>query len=342
MANNKSRNRPSPGKRLLGAVWYLLVLGFVFAGGCLAGWLQKSPMMMSFVKQTFAPKPPEVVFGGKTSLTMLILGADEGRNVVGVTYDKDNKPVYQTVGDKKNSRADMILVAKLDFEHNRITGLSVPRDLECRLEGYRTQKINAYYRYQRDSKKAGLMPDAVSHVFNGIHIDRTVVLDFDAFQEMVNVAGGITVNVEKRMKYDDDFGNVHVDLQPGRQTLNGYNSLMFVRFRKGEGGDSDFGRQDRQKQFLVAFKQAMMRDITRLPNVLNEAVNVMGGEMTEDELASIAMFSRGVKPEDIHMGSVPTTTVRRNGQSFERFKRGEPEQTMQQFGLLGSREVASR
>jgi LCP family protein required for cell wall assembly len=344
LAKKTKGKRTSPAKRILGGIWYLLVLCAVFATACGIGWIQKSPMLMAMIRNTFNPKPVSEVFGKREGLTLLLIGADENRKATKPVYDKKTGKLLhfesEVVDDQ--ARADMILLVRLDFKDNRITGISVPRDLECRLPGYRKQKINAYMTFNAKESKSGMMSEAVSHVLNDIPIDRTVVLDYDAFRNMIDAAGGITVNVQKRMKYDDFAGNVHVDLQPGKQKLDGYNSLMYVRFRKGEGGDSDYGRQDRQKEFLVAFKNAVLSNKLALPNVANQGFQVLGGSLSEDEIATLALFAQGLKSADIRMAALPTYTVRSRGRDMERLKAGEPEQTLRQIGLLAGTEIAKR
>ena len=343
MARKKSPKRASRAKRFFGAVWYVYVLASVFLAASALGWIQKSPMLMALLQNTWAPKSVSQVFGPREGITLLLLGADENRKATKPVYDRKGKLMYfESEVVDQDARADMIMVVRLDFKSKKIYGVSIPRDLECRLSGYRKQKINAYMTFKQKENRAGLMPEAVSHVLNDLPIDRTIVLDYEAFRDMIDATGGITVDVDHRMKYDDFAGNVHVDFQPGRQKLDGYDSLMFVRFRKGEGGDSDYSRQARQKQFLVAFKNAIFSNKLALPNVANQGVKVLGGALSTDEIASLAVFAQGVKPQDIFMGPLPTYTVRSRGTDVERLKPGEPEQTLRQYGLLGGSEIARR
>ena len=55
----------------------------------------------------------------------------------------------------------------------------------------------------------------------GIPIDRYVKTDVNGFRAIVDLIGPIELDVEKRMDYDDNWGNLHIHLKPGRQLLDG-------------------------------------------------------------------------------------------------------------------------
>jgi len=283
-------------KRIAGGLFYVAFLGVVLTVGTAAGWMGQNQMGKAIMHQMIQPKTPDEIFE-RDSITVLVLGCDEDRFYRGTLLHGSNIR-------KKQARADMLLVAKLDFKHNRVTGLSIPRDTLVTLPGYGTKKINGFHNVPGQSLKQSddLTRQAVETLLPGVVIDRVLTLDYDAFQEMVNMVGGVQVNVDRKMDYDDDAGNVHIHLRPGAQLLDGYNSMMYVRFRHS---DSDFKRQERQKQFLGSFKEAVLRDKLRLPQVLGKATALFSNAMTEDELASIAFFARNVPAQSIKLGQVP-------------------------------------
>jgi anionic cell wall polymer biosynthesis LytR-Cps2A-Psr (LCP) family protein len=125
--------------------------------------------------------------------------------------------------------------------------------------------------------------------------------------------GGVPIDVEKNLDYDDNAGHLHIHLKQGFQVLNGYNAMCYVRFRHG---DDDLQRQARQKKFLVAFKQQVVHDWLNLPSIVNEGVKVLGGALNNDEIASIAGFAKQVPPQSINWGQVPVTSRRGSGNLF--------------------------
>lgn len=340
-------------KRFFGGVFYTAFLGTALVGGTAAGWINKSPLGVELIRATITPRAPEEVFGNQNQITLLLMGCDEDRYWSG--YDQRGRKIAEPIMangsniKRKYARADMLLVARLDFDKNTISGISIPRDTECELPGYHKQKINAYnvIAVEDDGTRhghlvnisekdgPGWMKQAVEHTLGqNVSIDRVVVMNYDAFKEMVDVVGGVTVDIDKRMDYDDKAGDVHIHFKPGRQKLDGYDSMMYVRFRKGRGGDDDYKRQERQKQFLASFKQAIISQPLKAPEVLNKAAETMNGALTPEEIASLAMFARGVKTTDIKMGRIPTTEQR--GTTNLKVDENKLSETLEEFGLLQS------
>ncbi len=281
--------KPSIGKRILRGTGYGLYLLIALGAGTAYGWINRTPAMRDGVSQMISRETPQEVFK-KDSLTILVLGCD-------VDIDERTKKVI-----RKQSRSDMMMVARIDFKTKRITGLSIPRDLRCDLPGYRPMKINAYHAVAPASEAAKVTELAVEHLLNGIDIDRVLTIDYDEFQELVDLVGGVPVDVEKDMDYDDFAGNLHVHFKQGRVVLDGLDAMGFVRFRHS---DDDFHRQARQKQFLVSFKQQIVKQFARLPEIAERGPRVLGNTLSSAEMISLAKFGREVKPEDIKLEMVP-------------------------------------
>lgn len=281
-----ARKSPRPlWLRILGGLVYSTLLVAVLAGAAVAGWVGQSKVASAVARQMVAQTTPQQVFNGKRAFTLLILGCDEDRYYGG-------KQILKT-----NARSDMMLVVRLDFERKRITGLSIPRDLIVRLPGYRSHKINAYHVLGG----AELSQRAVEYVL-GVPIDRTTELNYKAFQEMVDLVGGVEMYIPKALKYTDRRGGLFVDLKPGRQVLDGYEAMGFVRIRHS---DSDFARQQRQKDFMLGFKDAMMAKPGLITLVADKARDVMGDKLSAEEVAALVLFARKVGNDNVKMGQLP-------------------------------------
>lgn len=288
----RSTTRPSTFKRVLGGLFYALFLGAVFAGATLYGWLGKSKVAKELLSESLPwnhPKPADEIFN-KNEVTILLLGCD-------VDLSPGGKKVLN-----QQARSDMMLVAKLDFKHNGITGISIPRDTLYRMPGYKEHKINAYHAIGGDK----LSQKAVEGLLN-IKVDRVVAIDYEAFQKLVDLIGGVEVYIDKRMKYDDKAGGLHIDFQPGKRVLTGYDAMCYVRFRHGAHGtsDTDFVREDRQKRLLMAFKNRVIQRWDKLPEVIEESQQVMSNALSSTELVALTHFARGLSQNDIRMGQLP-------------------------------------
>ncbi|MGE0001704.1 MAG: LCP family protein, partial [Fimbriimonadaceae bacterium] len=180
-------------KRIVGAIAYLGVMAVVAVSGTALGWLNSSDVLGEAMRQKAMNVRPQHVFarGGveRDSLVLLVLGCDETRYYGGPASNRKPGQVLETA-----ARSDMIMVAKLDFHRNRISGVSIPRDLEVRLDGYRAQKVNAYHAIggrEGGSERAKELATAAVEEVIDTKIDRTVVLDFEVFQEIVDLMGGV-------------------------------------------------------------------------------------------------------------------------------------------------------
>jgi|LakMenEpi03Aug12_release.lakeMendotaPanAssembly.Ray.scaffolds.fasta_scaffold37732_6 LCP family protein required for cell wall assembly len=260
--------------------------------GTIAGWVGQSSVATEIWKQSVTNKPVQEVFENKGHLYFLVLGCDQDRSYI-------NQAVT-----KKSARSDMMLLLRLDFDQKAITGVSIPRDMIWEVDGYRAGKINQYHEFGGKP----LAEEAVEKLV-GVDIDRVAVLDFEAFQRVVNLVGGIEIYVPKDMKYTDKAGGLYIDLKEGRQTLNGYNAMCFVRMRKS---DSDYERQKRQKDLMLAFKDKLQSKPEMLTTIADETINMLGGEMNASEVAALTLFAAKVGQENIKLGMIPVIEAERN------------------------------
>ena len=275
-------------KTLLKGTAFVLLCSFAIGAGSILGFTGKSAVMKEMMIQRLSNTPPQEIFHDD-SINLLLLGCDEDRAYGG-------KKIL-----REQARSDMMLVAKLDFKKKRITGVSIPRDTLCALPGYREQKINAYHSIGGKD----LAKRAVESLID-VRIDKVVVLDYKVFQDIVDMVGGVDVFIDKKLKYTDRRGGLFIDLKPGLQHLSGYDAMCFVRYRHG---DSDFARQSRQKDFLLAMKESVKRNPMLIPDIANKATSMMSEDFTVPEIASIVGFAQKVGSDHIKMGQIPVYDV---------------------------------
>ena len=319
------RRPPSRSRRFFAGVLWVTVLGAALGVGTVAGWLRSSKALsgniVEIIKNQY--REPKDVFK-EDAMNVLILGCDEDLYYGG-------KQVLKTA-----ARSDMMLVARLDFGRNRISGLSIPRDTRCALPGYKAKKINAYHAIAPAGQGPDLARRAVEHVLGGeVKIDRVVVVDYEAFMNFVNLIGGVQVTTPIDLKYTDQAGGLYVDIKKGTHLLDGYQAMGFVRIRKNAG--DDYMRQDRQKQLLVGVKNQIGRQLTRVPQFIDAGVKVLGDSFDVPEIAALANFARKVPPASIKMGALPTHPGR--GSNLE-VTESKLERTLQEHGLVPGAEAA--
>ncbi|MFB4473693.1 LCP family protein [Oceanobacillus caeni] len=198
-------------------------------------------------------------------------------------------------GESKNSRTDTLMVATLNKKENSIKLLSIPRDSLVYIPevGYET-KINHAHAF-------GGTRGTINTVENllDIPIDYYVKVNFDAFIDVVDAVGGITVDVPYELKEQnskDKAGAIH--LLPGKQHLDGEEALALARTRKK---DNDIMRGERQQEIMKAIiaKGASVHGIMNIDDVI-EAV---GGNLTTNmkfgEMKSFITYGTSGKSLDI-------------------------------------------
>lgn len=179
------------------------------------------------VRRAFPGTAP-VKAEGRKNLLFLVLGTDSRRG--------------------ERGRSDTMLLVNVGLEVPRVKILSLPRDTYAtvrRREKTFKDKLNHSYAFEG---AAGAV-EAVEKLL-GVTVDHHAVVSYGLFERIVDLAGGVPIDVEKRMDYDDYAGNFHVHLKKGPQILDGHQSLGYVRFRHDARGD--LGRIQRQQTFLKA------------------------------------------------------------------------------------------
>ena len=180
--------------------------------------------------------------------------------------------------DESSGLTDTIMVASYDVTNQKATVLSIPRDtlINNRYLDKANKSINATYK-QNGKGESGVeaLKTEVSRLI-GFVPDFYVTINWNLVGQMVEAIGSVEFEVPWRMKYDDPFQNLHIDLMPGLQTLDGEHAMQLVRWRKnnpgvrGGGDGSDLSRLNVQHSFLKAvLKQTLQpQNIIRIPELI--------------------------------------------------------------------------
>ena len=298
--------------RIFGALWYVIVCGMVLIAGCLGGWVGRSHNFT--VLKILNPPSPEKTFNADVQ-TFLILGCDEDYTAQSYPgrYYEGQEGVKHTPKDqfivKGAGRTDMMMVARMDFAKGEVTGVSIPRDTWCKLpDDTTTHKINSYYHNAPKGQEAAAAQKAVEYLI-GVPIDKVIVIDFEKMQKLVDMLGGVYVTVPRQMDYDDNAGELHIHLKPGHQKLTGYQAMGYVRFRHSlhaKSFETDFQRQQREKDMMLGLKNAMASNWTHMPEILDAGAATVGDALTTDQILSLAGFVRHVGQQNIRIGVIPT------------------------------------
>lgn len=200
-------------------------------------------------------------------------------------------------------RSDTIMVTAIDMDKEKAALLSVPRDTRVKIDGETGyEKINHAYAYGGHK----LTQNAIEKLL-GVSIDHYILIDTKAFARIIDAIGGVDIDVEKRMYYEDpwdDDGGLVIDLYPGEQHLDGKKAIQYVRYRDGEG---DIGRIGRQQKFMKAVLAKVISPdmITRLPKLAEEVSSAVETDMSLADLLEFANIMKNVHNNGLEAQMVP-------------------------------------
>jgi len=178
-------------------------------------------------------------------------------------------------------RADTIFVLGINPAKARVSMLSIPRDTRVLISG-RARKINEILPRYGQSVLRSLLEDLLN-----IQISRYVEVDFQGFINVIDEMGGIDIDIEKPMHYDDNWGKVHIHFDPGMNHLDGRQALNFVRFRADAA--ADLGRIKRQQQFMKVLLEKVMQPgfVVKLPQIISQAYQHVKTDFSLAELFTL-------------------------------------------------------
>ncbi len=197
---------------------------------------------------------------------------------------------------EKNARSDTMILLTIDPQLDKAAVVSIPRDTKIELQGGGTEKICAV-NYLGGPKGA---VEAVEKLMD-TKIDHYVEMDFNGFKEIVDILGGVTLNVPQRMyKPTED-----IDLYPGTQKLNGRQALAFVRFRDYITGDIQ--RTAAQQEFLKALAGEMLKPktLTKLPSLLRQLDKSVDTNLKKSDILRLASWAPGFSSDSIISQTLP-------------------------------------
>ncbi|MDQ3637864.1 MAG: LCP family protein [Actinomycetota bacterium] len=161
--------------------------------------------------------------------------------------------------EEEGSRTDTIMLVRVDPETGDVRLLSVPRDLLVEVAPGEKNRINAAYNFGGIEQTITVFED-----YSSVDVDHYAVVDFEGFKRVIDAMGGVAVDVEDEIPPKQE-------IEDGLQTLNGKQSLFYVRYRGTAGGDLD--RIRRQQQFVAALRSQAFRwnTVKELPTILRVA-----------------------------------------------------------------------
>lgn len=239
------------------------------------------------------------------------------------------------LGGPKNEPSgltDTILFASYNKEKNNALLLSLPRDIWI---PQMQAKINTafYYGNMQDGLGMEWSRKYVSEI-TGQPIHYVVIISFDGFTKLIDLLGGVEVEVEKSFtdteypilgrENDLCLGDLKtrcryetLSFTQGRQPMDGTTALKFARSRHSEGEEgSDFSRSQRQQKIILAIREKVFStEILLNPKKLSQAIKIIEDSIETDipESHISAFIKAGLGAKDTKISSQILGSVYKKG-----------------------------
>lgn len=196
-------------------------------------------------------------------------------------------------------RSDSMILATINNRSKTIKFTSFQRDTYIYIPGYGHSKITHAFSYGGPK----LAIKTVEANF-GIKIDRYAVVDFKSFQKIVDILGGVKINITSdeagyinlQVRLNNQSGKTTVlERVDGEVTLDGIQSLWYARNRgfdkKGidevYSGD-DWDRTERQRKFLNAiFEEMKSASLPEIISIVAEVGPLVTTNLKKDEITGL-------------------------------------------------------
>lgn len=233
---------------------------------------------------------------------------------------------------------DTIMVASYNPKTQNAVLLSIPRDTfvgKSKTSANSYDKINALYQKGVDKTL-----NAVNEI-TGLDIEYYAVIDNQALIKTVDAIGGVEFDVPIKMKYDDPTQNLHINLQPGLQLINGEKAEQLLRFRhnnngtsySSEYGDNDLGRMRTQREFISAtVKQTLqLKNVTKLKSLLDIVYENVETNVKLSDVKDYIPYAMDFQMENLNTGVVPGAPAMINNLSFFEYSKSKTQELVQEL-----------
>jgi len=220
--------------------------------------------------------------------------------------------IDQRAGMADPARTDTMLLFTLDRQTNTAGMLSINRDLWVKIPGgQREGKINTAHFLGEVEHVPGGGPALAMQTVQAaldIPVPYYIRLNFSAFEQLIDLVGGIDLNVEETIDDPDypdaGFGYEPFHIDAGWQHLDGRTALKYARTRATAGSDLD--RVQRQQQVILAVRDKLLKE-KRLPQLLTQLSSLLTmysgsiqTNLTPGQLQELIQFAAGIDRDKIY------------------------------------------
>lgn len=298
--NNRNRKKKrSKGKKI--AIGLASFIGIIILIGIILIVSFFSKVKNDGIIKATVPEPDQPV-------NILVLGMDIG--------DPNQ------VGNEAIKRTDTMMLLQYDPKAKDLDVVSVPRDTLVKEKG-RNYKLNAAYQRGGEEKVKTIIEDMLS-----VKINYIFKIDYDAFRGLIDAVGGVDMEIERNMIYDDPSQDLHINFKKGAvEHLDGKKAEEFFRWRKNNDGsgfaNGDLDRIENQHKFIqkVVEKCTQPLIVLKVPGIIDAIASNIQTNMSSAQMMSYGLDIVKVDPGTVKMWTAQGDLKDIAGQSYVVFNK---------------------
>lgn len=212
----------------------------------------------------------------------------------------------------EDGRSDAMILLSISNKTKKIYMTSLLRDIYVDIPGHKGNRLNAAYSYGG----AELLMETIEQNFD-IHISRYVLVNFEAFANLVDAVGGVDLELtSKEVEYVNGYlveynillgrpegTDYFEDTSGGMVHLNGPQALAYCRNRYI---GTDFGRTERQRKVLTeVIHKLPLGMLTNPQELIDGLMPNLTTNLTQTECYQLSLMAPKVVTYDIIQNSIP-------------------------------------
>ena len=229
-------------------------------------------------------------------------------NLLVVGIDRSTEDGTASSDGTNDGMTDMIMWLHFDNENQSVSMLQIPRNImvttDARVSG--NYQINGVAKTQGSNGYNNI--DALAQLLYDqfkLECDGYVSVRLEALSELIDILGGIDVNVPEEIDYRKVQGGGNSYLPAGYQRLTGAQAEFFLRARKTYG-TSDLKRLEVQRYFYSAlFARLRSMTVVDIARMLPFMLSYVETDLSVSELVSVAVSMLKIHSDKICLARVP-------------------------------------
>jgi LCP family protein required for cell wall assembly len=243
-----------------------------------------------------------------TAMNYLLVGSDTRE---GLSKAELKALRVGSVATAAGKRSDTMLLVHISKARDKAVMISIPRDTFALIPEHTSKSgklIPAAYSKINSSFNWGGAPLLIQTIeeMTELKIDHYIEINFAGFARIVDSIGGVEICTKKNINDPKS----HLVLEAGVHTLNGIESLKYVRTREFDGM-GDIGRMQRQQAFMSAvLRKATSAGVLLNPVTMASFINsALSAVTTDSELKNSDLIALAKQMKSLSTSSVRTLTV---------------------------------